>query len=432
MHGFVAALSLRLSPNAVRTLVALGSCAAALTGGAAGADAAAACSRVAAPSGSDSAAGSEAAPYRTVQKLVTSLTAGQTGCLRTGTYGGSDVTMHRPDVTLTSFPGERATITAFLEVYPEAARARLQNLKFDSTNNGNATGVKLQADGVLFADNELTKGNRGICLMAGTWHAARDIVIERNHIHHCGPSGSKYDHQVYLAGTRNATVRWNVLDANAGGWGVHMYPDADGTLVEHNVIDGNHGGVVFAGDDSDHSDNNVVRYNAVTYSGPRWNIEGSWGGGGSGNGNSAHHNCVYTEGPSSPGGIASADGFSPSSNTVLSGSPYVNRGSSDFTFRSDSPCSALVGDVAGAVAGGSSGVAARWGEAIRRAAAPPGAAARREAANRPAAGPRGALRAAAAGRPLAAARPAAGPRRAARRIAAARRSPAAARSLAGA
>ena len=44
------------------------------------------CDKVAAPSGSDSAAGTAASPYRTAQKLADSLAPGQTGCLRAGLY----------------------------------------------------------------------------------------------------------------------------------------------------------------------------------------------------------------------------------------------------------------------------------------------------------------------------------------------------------
>src|SRR5688500_13484263 len=42
--------------------------------------------RVASKSGSDTAAGTLSSPYRTAQKLVDSLSSGQTGCLRQGTY----------------------------------------------------------------------------------------------------------------------------------------------------------------------------------------------------------------------------------------------------------------------------------------------------------------------------------------------------------
>jgi hypothetical protein len=165
------------------------------------------CDRVASASGSDSAAGTEDAPYRTAQKLVGSLSAGQIGCLRAGTYGGSSLRLERPDTHLRSYPGERATVTAFLEVYPAAERAKVTHLRFDAKENGNGTGVKLQADGTTFSDNELTKGGAGICLIAGSWNDARDVVIERNHIYHCGPADSKYDHQLYLVHTCGAVVR---------------------------------------------------------------------------------------------------------------------------------------------------------------------------------------------------------------------------------
>jgi hypothetical protein len=316
-----------------------------------GAGATSGCTKVAAPGGSDDGPGTSSAPYRTLQRLADSLHAGQTGCLRQGSYGGGEVYLDQPGATLTSYPGERARITAFVEVEPEAVHARLTHLSFDTTGNPNITGTKLQADGAVFSDNEVTKGGRGICLLAGTQHAARGIVIERNHIYGCGRMGSKYEHQIYLVHTRGAIVRWNVLDGNRGGWGVQLYTDADGTLIEHNLIDGNYGGVVFAGDGhGDTSDHNVVRNNAITFQRQRGNIEGSWSGGPRGVGNSAHHNCLYKSAPSKPSGLPETVGFSTYDNTVLGGSPYVNRARGDYRFRATSPCARLVGNVAGPTA----------------------------------------------------------------------------------
>ncbi len=315
------------------------------------------CTKVAAPNGSDSAAGTEAAPYRTVQRLVSSLAAGQTGCLRTGTYGGSALYMRKPDTALQSYPGERATLTAFLEVTPEAPRSRVSGLTIDTRGNSNTVGTKLQADDAVLSDNVITKGGEGICVLAGTYNKAQRVIIERNYIYDCGaavkPDGSKnkYDHQIYLSGTRNAVVRWNILRANAGGWGVHMYPGADGTLVEHNIIDGNQGGVIFAGDgEDDTSDNNVVRNNAITGNGPRWNVEASWSGGPAGTGNVATANCLYSTG-SSPSGIPSSTSFSVTGNTVLSSYPYADRAAGDYHFNQGSPCASLVGDVVGVITG---------------------------------------------------------------------------------
>lgn len=309
------------------------------------------CDRVAAPSGSDSAAGTDAAPFRSVKQLVDSLAAGQTGCLRAGSYGGPDLQVKQPGSVLQSYPGERATLTSFIEVYPEAQGARISGLHIDASANGNQTGVKLQADGAVFSSNSLTKGGKGICLVAGSFNDARNVLIERNHIYDCGPNDSKFDHQLYLVHTRGAIVRQNILNGNAGGWGVHLYTDADNTLIEHNVIDGNRGGVIFAGDGGETSDGNVVRNNALTFNGPRWNVEGSWSGGPTGSGNSAHDNCVYSTGQDAPAGIAGPEGFSASGNAVLSGSPYANRAAGDYRFRADSPCASLVGNVAGAAVG---------------------------------------------------------------------------------
>jgi len=158
-------------------------------------------------------------------------------------------------------------------------------------------------------------------------------------------------HQIYLQNTRGAVVRWNILNGNDGGWGVHLYTNADNSVIEHNIIDGNHGGVIYAGADGSTSDGNVVRYNAITYSSPRWNIEGSWSDEPPGHGNSAHHNCVYSSGEDAPTGIGEEEGFSASANTTIQGSPYVNRQQGNYRFAAGSPCAAMVGDVAGVVAG---------------------------------------------------------------------------------
>src|SRR4051794_40800414 len=72
------------------------------------------CNKVASPSGSDSAAGTADAPYETAGKLVTSLAAGETGCLRSGTYL-EDLSVRKGGtadarITVTSYPGERAKL----------------------------------------------------------------------------------------------------------------------------------------------------------------------------------------------------------------------------------------------------------------------------------------------------------------------------------
>ena len=343
-------------PRALAALLAAAATALALAASPASA-ASTSCAKVAAPSGSDSAAGTKDAPYLTVQRLVSSLNAGETGCLRAGTYGGEALYMREPDTVLQSYPGEQATLTAFIEIAPEAPRSRVSGLRIDTSGDSNSVGIKLQADDAVLSDNVITKGNEGICVLAGTYNEAQRVIIERNYIHDCGaalqPDGSenKFDHQIYLDGTRNAVVRWNILSANAGGWGVHMYPGADGTLIEHNIIDGNQGGVIFAGDGGDTSDDNLVRNNAITGNRPRWNVESSWSDGQTGSGNVAADNCVYSTSHGQPSGIKPGSGFTADGNVVLDDYPYVDRGAGDYRFEPESPCAELVGDVVAAVTG---------------------------------------------------------------------------------
>ena len=85
-----------------------------------GAAAGAACDKVASPLGSDAYPGTVAEPYATVDKLANSLSPGQTGCLRAGVYQG-DVRVNKGGVsgaptTITSYPGERATVVGRFRV----------------------------------------------------------------------------------------------------------------------------------------------------------------------------------------------------------------------------------------------------------------------------------------------------------------------------
>ena len=47
------------------------------------------CTRFAAPHGSDRGEGSSSLPFRTVQRLASTLAPGETGCLRAGTYAAT-------------------------------------------------------------------------------------------------------------------------------------------------------------------------------------------------------------------------------------------------------------------------------------------------------------------------------------------------------
>src|SRR4051812_34552507 len=69
-----------------RSLVVSLAAAAATVAAPAASASAAGCDKVASPTGSDRAAGTEAAPYGSFEKLANSLAPGQVGCLRGGRY----------------------------------------------------------------------------------------------------------------------------------------------------------------------------------------------------------------------------------------------------------------------------------------------------------------------------------------------------------
>ena len=58
-----------------------------------------------------------------------------------------------------------------------------------------------------------------------------------------------HDHGIYVEGANGVRITNNLIYDNAD-YGIHLYPDAEGTYVARNVIDGNGGGVIFAGEDS--------------------------------------------------------------------------------------------------------------------------------------------------------------------------------------
>ena len=315
-----------------------------LTGRASGADPA--CDRVAAPAGVDTAPGTVQQPFRTVARLAGALQPGQTGCLRGATYRG-DVNITRggtaaAPVRLQSFPGERAEIAGRLTVSVPAVEIARLNLTGGSTPG--PSGPVIAASEVLIENNEITNGHTADCLLIGSpGRKVTGVIVRENDIHDCGrlPSTNR-DNAIsveYASGTRIAANR--IYD-NADR-GVQLFPDADGTRVASNVIDGNGEGVMIAGDDSATSDDNVVERNLVTNSVIRDNVESSWTGA-EGTDNLVHENCfsggIRDDGD---GGIADLrTGFVLDANLV-DDPLYADRAGKDFTLLPESPCHVLFG-----------------------------------------------------------------------------------------
>jgi parallel beta-helix repeat protein len=219
------------------------------------------------------------------------------------------------------------------------------NLVLDGVNGGGTPSPQVNGDRISFFDNVVTNENSAICFTLGgsfeQYGRARDVVIERNRIHHCGrlPAGG-HDHGIYVEGSDNARIVDNVIYDNAD-WGIHLYPDGDNSYIAYNVIDGSGAGLIFAGERAGgeynqaySSDNNVVERNLITNATMRYNVE-SWWGGPTGVGNTVHDNCVWN---GRMGNIDLGDGgFVAFANDFVD-PRYVDRAHYDFHLQAGSPC----------------------------------------------------------------------------------------------
>ncbi|HME04095.1 MAG TPA: right-handed parallel beta-helix repeat-containing protein [Solirubrobacteraceae bacterium] len=299
------------------------------------------CSLYASNGGSDSQAGTQAAPFRTLSKLVGSLAAGGTGCLQSGeTFDGEgNVAIegweaHGQEghpVTITSTnPAEPATVTHSLALYGGVNYMIFTHLDFNwsmpkpwACLNGEGDGVagevivgsgrcgsgqvgpedavQLVVDGKddRFTYDDITSNDTDICLVGGS--TGEDDVFEDDRVHDCGPPVESaltgfpvpneewgwHTHGIYDF-AHGAIIRNDYIYDNARD-GVLLYGGGGGAVVEHNVIDHNGAGVWF-GDDTD----DVVAWNIVTNStSPREGEDYGIGGAYPGAGNVAKHNCLY-------------------------------------------------------------------------------------------------------------------------------------------
>ena len=295
-----------------------------------------ACDRVASPLGSNSNAGSLTKPFATVDKLANSLKAGQTGCLRAGVYQ-RDVKITRggtasAPITITSYPGERATVVGRVHVADEANNVVVQQLDLDGRNRAGLPGPTINGDNVVFRDNDVTNRHTTICFLLGSteWGRARGTVIERNRIHNCGQMPpTNHHHGIYVEASDRARITGNWIYDNADR-GVQLFPDAQNTYVAGNVIDANGEGVVF----SRRSSSNVVENNVISNPVVRYNLESFET---TGRGNVARRNCLWSTRHADQAGIQPALEVSIVEN-VVTDPGYLNRAAKDFRLLPGSRC----------------------------------------------------------------------------------------------
>jgi hypothetical protein len=250
-------------------------------------------------------------------------------------------------MTITSYPGERATVAGRLSIKDTADFVTISSLDLDGRNASNLPSPTVNGDDVTFVGNDVTNHHTAICFSIGptTYGRANRTLIERNRIHDCGKlPAANLDHGVYVEHATDARIVDNVIYDNADR-GVQLYPDAQTTYVARNVIDGNGEGVLIAGGVEEFgpqaSSDNVVEQNVITNSTQRHNVESHWGSALVGERNVVRNNCIH--GGARDGdnhGLAPDHGFS-ASNNVFADPLYSNRPAKDFRLAAGSPCTDL-------------------------------------------------------------------------------------------
>jgi len=195
-----------------------------------------------------------------VGTFVNSLATGETGCL-SGTFSIGSLHVSRSGVTVRSVPGQRATLDGVF--YLETSDTILRDLSFNGAGIADVT-VVLYGNRLALLDSDVTNNGSGYsCVIVGSTRVT-GVQILRNRLHHCGDD-PQHDHGIYLDNTDGAYVADNVIYANAA-WGIQVYPNADNSVIEHNIIDG-HGrsSFIFGGQGSQRSSGNEARRNILSF-----------------------------------------------------------------------------------------------------------------------------------------------------------------------
>lgn len=311
------------------------------------------CDRVAAPSGSDAASGKPEAPLRTPQRLADGLQPGQTGCLRAGTYPGKGPTGRvvrfahggraGAPIAIRSFPGERARLAGVIYVPEGSDDITISDLDvIDPTPFERTRQISVQVDArrTVLDRLEITNGSRKTCVELGGFDgfgAAIDSVIRDSVLYDCGdPANDLLDHAIYVANARRARITGNLIRGTSG-YAIHLYPAAQATIVDRNVMLDGGGGVIFAGDDHDVSSDNLVEGNLIAGSSLDFNIAAYWQRS-IGSGNVARANCLID---GAGGNVEPEWGFSAQGNATVDPllAPAYRRGRPP---GASEPCSGLL------------------------------------------------------------------------------------------
>jgi hypothetical protein len=317
------------------------------------------CAAFASPSGSDAGGnGTIGNPFASVAKLDSSLSNGQTGCLRAGTYGdtGSSTTLsHSGDssgrITITAYPGDSVTIKGYVGIsggYTTLSHVNIDgsNTLYDHQRSGTSCPYPVsEALGISGANDTLEYDNyfqsipslRGNGIGIGFSGQPDNTIIRFNKIHDVGGCEA-YDHIIYLSHGNNVQIYDNWMWHDPHGWGVQLYPAPTNARVWGNVIDGAGSGFTIGNEQGDNASGNQVFNNIVMNSTglpsaglSRGVAISDYWGGSKGQNNSFSDNVSFNN----PGGIARVSDVAIRATTTAN-PQFVDAANHDYSVQSGS------------------------------------------------------------------------------------------------
>jgi hypothetical protein len=235
-----------------------------------------------------------------VQRLADRLRPGQIGCVRGGVYredvelkhGGRSASQR---LTLESYEGERATLVGRLYVPRHSNHVTITRMNLNGRNRASLPSPTINSEDAEFSHDDVTNEHSGICFILGSagYGRAKRTVISFNRIHDCGVEPSRnMDHGIYVAESDGAQIVGNVIFRNADR-AIQLFPDAQGTVIGHNIVDRNGEGVSFSGDRRS-SSNTLVEFNVITNAMLRYDVESYYPPGTApGVNNVVKNNCIF-------------------------------------------------------------------------------------------------------------------------------------------
>jgi hypothetical protein len=209
---------------------------------------AAACDRWASARGSDRDSGRADQPVRSIGRLLRRLAPGETGCLEAGATFTGSVRVRKARITVRTAGGRRAEIRGAITIDRGAHGVTLSRLAIRGPRGHRGGIVVVRGSGARLLRNDVT----GLSTARRSVHCVvldrvAGVIVDGNEIHRCTRSASRrFSSAGVLAfRTRGARITNNFVYHVSGD--AIALRSAVGSVVHHNLIDGNVSGVVLSG-----------------------------------------------------------------------------------------------------------------------------------------------------------------------------------------